>query len=84
MEPDDSVSGSSITSESKTMQSVSEKDDRELIPVNEDEDNSPDLDVGKTLTPNPATLKSQPMDLLGGMMDDHVGTPVKEFSLRLS
>ena len=63
------------TSVSKAMQSVSEKDDRELIPVNENQ--GLDLVIERTSS-DPECHSVGQMDLLSGMLNDQVESSVKE------
>ena len=78
MDPGGSTPSESGTSVSK-MQSVSEKDDRELIPVLETQG----LDLGIERNPsNPECHSVEQVDLLSGMLNDQVETPVKEFPFK--
>ena len=67
------------TSVSKAMQSVSEKDERELIPVNENQ--GLDLVIERTSS-DPECHSVGQMDLLSGMLNDQVDSSVKEFPFK--
>ena len=76
--PSPSESGTSV---SKAMQSVSDKDDRELIPVMENQGLDLSIEVNSS---DPECRSVEQVDLLSGMLNDQVEAPVKEFPLRLS
>ena len=78
MDPGGSTPSESGTSISK-MQSVSEKDDRELIPVLE----AQGLDLRIERNPSdPECHSVEQVDLLSGMLNDQVETPVKDFPFK--
>ena len=81
MDPGTSSPSESGTSVSKAMQPVSEKDDRELIPVMEAQGLDLSIEVNSS---DPECRSVEQVDLLSGMLNDQVEAPVKDFPLRLS
>ena len=76
MDPGTESPSESGTSISKAMQSVSDKDDRELIPVMENQG----LDLSIEISPSDPECRSvEQVDLLSGMLNDQVEAPVKDF-----
>ena len=79
MDPGGETPSESGTSISKAMQSVSEKDDRELIPVTENQGLDLRIEVNSS---DPECRSVGQMDLLSGMLNDQVETSVKEFPFK--
>ena len=75
MDPGTDTPSESGTSISKAMQSVSENDDRELIPVNENQGLDLSIEINSS---NPESHSVEQVDLLSGILNDQVETPAKE------
>ena len=79
MDPGTDTPSESGTSISKAMQSVSEKDDRELIPVTENQGLDLRIEVNSS---DPECRSVEQMDLLSGMLNDQVETSAKDFPFK--
>ena len=79
MDPGTESPSESGTSVSKAMQSVSDKDDRELIPVMENQGLDLSIEVNSS---DPECRSVEQVDLLSGMLNDQVEAPVKEFPFK--
>ena len=75
MDPGTESPSESGTSISKAMQSVSEKDDRELIPAMETQGLDLSIEINSS---DPECRSVEQVDLLSGMLNDQVEASAKE------